>query len=73
MLVGIVLRDGEVHKDTGVGEKITDKADNVFRSVQLLRDTVLIVKGEDKIITAMSHRRTEDDGVDMGTERGELK
>jgi len=28
--VGIVLRGGEVHKDTSVGEQVTDKADSIF-------------------------------------------
>ncbi|GAI20502.1 unnamed protein product, partial [marine sediment metagenome] len=47
--------------------------DNILSRVQLPRDTVFIVKGEDKIRAAMRLRRTEDDRVNVGTEGGGLE
>ncbi|GAI51719.1 unnamed protein product, partial [marine sediment metagenome] len=72
-LIGVIIGDGEVHKDANMGEEIASEGDNILSRVQLPRDTVFIVKGEDKIRAAMRLRRTEDDRVNVGTEGGGLE
>ncbi|GAI50289.1 unnamed protein product, partial [marine sediment metagenome] len=52
-LIGVIIGDGEVHKDANMGEEIASEGDNILSRVQLPRDTVFIVKGEDKIRAAM--------------------